>query len=195
MHHRMNADGCHLFPYDLIYEDLLNLCHHVADENHSTHDEEHDHREQVFQESTHDEEHDHHVQDALVSTHVLVHDHHELVFLESTLCEVLCHHDVEHGHRAEVFQESTLCVVHDRLLQDALLSTLFEVLCHHEQVFQESTLYEVILNLNLHEKRFLRYERYGQQMILLNQMESIQDESQHCVLDDRYAVHGLDESL
>ena len=147
MHHRMNADGHRLCQHDLIYEDLLNLCHLVADENHSTHDEEHDHR----------------VQDALVSIHVLVRDHHELVFLESTLCEVLCHHDEEHGH--------------------------------HELVFQESTLYEVILNLNLHEKRCLRYERYGQQMILLNQMESIQDESQHFVLDDRYAVHGLDESL
>ena len=195
MHHRMNADGHRLCQHDLIYEDLLNLCHHVADENHSTHDVVHDHRVQDALVSTHDEEHDHHVVVSQESTHDEVLCHHELVFLESTLCEVLCHHDVEHGHHELVFQESTLCVVHDHLLQDALLSTLCVELCHHELVFQESTLCEVILNLNLHEKRCLRYERYGQQMILLNQMESIQDESQHFVLDDRYAVHGLDEHL
>ena len=172
MLHQNFSDGHRLYQHDLIYEDLLNLCHHVADENHSTHDEEHGHHERVF----------------LVSTHVLVHDHHELVVLESTLCEVLCHHEL-------VSQESTHVLVHDHHVQDALVSTLYEVLCHHELVFQESTLCEVILSLILHEKRCLLYERYGQQMILLNQLESIQDESQHFVLDDRYAVHGLDESL
>ena len=195
MLHQNFSDGHRLYQHDLIYEDLLNLCHHVADENHSTHDVVHDHRAEVSQESTHDEKHDHRVQDALVSIHVLVHDHHELVFQESTLYEVLCHHDEEHGHHVVVSQESTHDEEHDHHVQDALVSTLCAELCHHELVFQESTLYEVILSLILHEKRCLRYERYGQQMILLNQLESIQDESQHFVLDDRYAVHGLDESL
>ena len=179
MLHQNFSDGHRLYQHDLIYEDLLNLCHHEQDENRSTHDVVHDHL----------------LQDALLSTLYEVHGHHELVFQKSTLYEVLCHHDVEHGHRAEVFQESNHDEAHDHLLLDALLSTLYEELCHHELVFQKSTLYEVILSLNLHEKRSHRYERYGQQMILLNQMESIQDESQHFVLDDRYAVHGLDESL
>jgi hypothetical protein len=53
----------------------------------------------------------------------------------------------------------------------------------------------VLLNLNLHEKRFRLYEHYGLQKILLNLMESIQDESQHFVLDGHYAVHGQDVSL
>ena len=151
MHHQNFSDGCHLFPYDLIYEDLLILYHHELDENRSTHDEEHHHHELVLNQTILFLEHGHHVEDENRSTHDEVHDHH---------------------------------------VQDVLVSTLCEELCHHAEVFQESTLYEVILNLNLHENRFHLCERYGQQMILLNQMESIQDDHQRFVLDDRYAVHG-----
>jgi len=183
LHHQNFSDGCHLFPYDLIYEGLLNLCHHEADENRSTHDEAHDHHEQVFQESTLYEVLCHHVLDALVSIHVLVNDHHELVFPESTLCEELCHHAV-------VSQESTHDEVHDHREQDALESIHVLVHDHHELVSQESTLYEGILNLNLHEKRFRLCEHYGLRKILLNLMESIQDDHQHFVLDGHCAVHG-----
>ena len=143
MHHQNFSDDCHLFPYDLIYEDLLNLAHHELDENHSTHDEEHDHHELVSQESIHDE----------------VRGHHELVSQESI-------HDVVHDHHELVSQESTLYVVHGHHAEDVLVSIHVSVHDHHEQVFQESTLCEVILSLILHEKRFHLCERYGQQMIL-----------------------------
>ncbi len=75
------------------------------------------------------------------------------------------------------------------------MSTLYEELCHHEQVFQESTLFEELLSLILHEKRFRLCEHYGQQMILLNHLVSTPDDDRRYELDGRYAVHALDVHL